>query len=177
MELKWIFAMLSAVFLLSVYFGYFLAEMFPDVAQEQIKSLEEFLKDLTLESSPFSIFALILINNSIKSFIAMILGIFFGIVPLFFLFANGLIIGFFAKLIGEKIGLFHFLLLLLPHGILEIPAVILACSYGFWLGIEFAKSRKNIAEKLSFAIGRYLKIVLPMLIIAAMIETTLIVLT
>lgn len=177
MKIKWIFGMLCAVFLLSVYFGYFLAEMFPDVAQEQIGSLERLLKDLTSESEPFSIFALILINNSIKSFIAMVLGIFFGIIPLLFLFTNGMIIGFFAKLIGEKIGFALFLLLLLPHGIIEIPAVILACSYGFWLGIEFAKSRKNITEKLRFAIGRFFRIVFPMLIIAAMIETALIVST
>jgi len=176
-ELRWIFAMLSAVFLLSVYLGYFLAAIFPEFAQSQIESLKEQLGDIISEPNPFFTFALILVNNSVKSFFAMLLGVFFGIVPVLFLFANGVIIGFFAKLVGEKIGFITFLLLLLPHGILEIPAVILACSYGFWLGIEFAKSREKIAEKIKFAIGRFLRIVFPMLLIAAAIESTLIALT
>lgn len=168
--------MLSTVFLLSICFGYFLAEVFPELANEQVKWMGEYLKDLTTEN-PIVLFALILANNAVKSFVAMLLGIFFGIVPILFLFANGIVIGFFAKLVGEKIGFGLFLLLLLPHGILEIPALILACSYGFWLGIEFAKSRKGILEKARFAVNRYTRIVFPMFTVAAMIETSLIALT
>lgn len=178
MEVKWIFAMLSTFFLLSTYFGYFIADLFPEFAKKQIESIQEFLEDFaSTKTSPFSIFLLILLNNALKSFIAMLLGIFFGIVPLLFLFINGVVIGILAKIIGEKIGLPVFLLLILPHGIIEIPAVILACSYGFWLGIEFLKNRKGILVKIKYTVNRFLKIVLPMLTIAALIETALIILT
>ncbi|MDI9609939.1 MAG: stage II sporulation protein M [Archaeoglobaceae archaeon] len=178
MEVRLIFVMLSAFFLFSAYFGYLIADLFPELAKKEIESIQEFLKDFASnKNSPVLIFLLILVNNSVKSFIAMLLGIFFGVIPLLFLFINGIVIGILAKIVGEKIGLGVFLLLLLPHGILEIPAVILACSYGFWLGIEFLKDRKTIRGKLKYSINRFLKVVLPMLIIAAFVETALIILT
>jgi len=172
--IKIAFLALTLIFFGSCYLGYLLAETYPESVGKEIESLRDLLRSFSYEMSPFEIFLLIFLNNSIKSFVAMLLGVFFGIVPVLFVFLNGLIIGFFAKFIGSEIGIVTFILLLLPHGILEIPAVILACSYGFWLGAEFVRDRKNIKKHLSKAVFNFARFVLPMLLAAAFIETLLI---
>lgn len=178
MEVGKIFVALSALFLFSCYFGYLLAEIYPDFARRELEILKEFLRSFTARDiSPIAIFILILLNNSIKSFVAMILGIFLGVAPILFVMINGTIVGIFANIFGEEIGIVSFILKIIPHGIIEIPAIILASSYGVWLGIEFLRDRKNIDKHMRYAVTRFVKIVLPMLIIAAIIETTLITLT
>lgn len=176
MEVGRIFVALSVLFLLSCYFGYLLADIYPEYARREIEIMKEFLKNFSSRDiHPFTIFSIIVLNNSIKSFVAMVLGILLGVAPILFVMINGTIIGIFANVFGEEIGTMSFVLKILPHGILEIPAVILASSYGVWLGIEFVRDRKNIDKHLRFATNKFVKIVLPMLIIAAMIETYLIV--
>ncbi|MCS7144094.1 MAG: stage II sporulation protein M [Archaeoglobaceae archaeon] len=178
MEVGKIFVALSALFLLSCYFGYLLADLYPEFARREIEILKEFLKSITSEEiSPVAIFIIIILNNSIKSFVAMVLGVLLGIVPILFVITNGLIIGVFANVFGEEIGTFSFILKIIPHGILEIPAIILASSYGVWLGIEFLRDRKNIDKHMRYATGQFVKIVLPMLIVAAVIEAMLMTLT
>ncbi|MCS7119423.1 MAG: stage II sporulation protein M [Archaeoglobaceae archaeon] len=170
-----VFVLLLILFFGSCYLGYFLAETFPEAAKREIENLRDLLSSFTDDKlSLLEIFLLIFLNNTIKSFFAMLLGIFFGIVPIIFIFLNGLIIGFFAKFVSEEVGMITFILLILPHGIIEIPAVILACSYGFWLGIEFVRDRKNILKHLVKAISNFAKLVLPMLFVAAVIESLLI---
>lgn len=176
MEVERIFVALSALFLLSCYFGYLLAEIYPEYARLEIEIIKEFLKNFsTRDIPPIAIFIIIVLNNSIKSFVAMVLGVLLGVAPILFVMINGTIIGIFANVFGEEMGTTSFILKILPHGILEIPAVILASSYGVWLGIEFLRDRKNIDKHLRFAVNKFVKIVLPMLLVAAMIETYLIV--
>lgn len=174
--LKPIFALLSILFLGSCYLGYYFAELYPEKAREELELLEEFFEPL-VSASPIEIFFLIFLNNTIKSFSAMVLGAFLGIVPIVFIFLNGFLIGIFASLVGKKIGILNFILLLSPHGILEIPAVILACSYGVRLGILLLRDRKGFWGHLKKSVEKFFKIVAPMLFIAAVIETSLIALT
>lgn len=173
--IKLAFLMLTFIFFGSCYLGYFLAETYPEVVEKEIETLKEFLRGFSSgKLSPVEIFLLIFLNNSIKSFMAMLLGVFFGVIPVIFILLNGIILGFFAKFIGSEIGIVTFILLLLPHGILEIPAVILACSYGLWLGIEFVRDRKNMKKHILKAVADFVRIVLPTLLVAAFIETLLI---
>ncbi len=174
-EIRNIFILLSTLFILSCCFGYFLAGLYPDFAKKEIEIIKNLLRNITAEDvPPLAIFAIILLNNTIKSFGAMILGIFLGIIPVLFIAINGAIIGIFAKVFGEEIGAFTFLMKILPHGVIEIPAIILASSYGVWLGLQFLRDRRNIDKHLRYATSRFLKVVFPMLIVAAAIETTLI---
>ncbi|MCX8172114.1 MAG: stage II sporulation protein M [Archaeoglobaceae archaeon] len=175
MEIRNIFITLSILFVLSCFIGYYMVEFFPKFIKKEIEMLREFFKKFVSETpSPLSIFVLILLNNSIKSFVAMVLGVLLGIVPVLFVVTNGIIVGVFANVIGNEIGLTSFILKIIPHGIIEIPAIILASSYGVWLGIKFIRDRKNIDKHMRYASGKFVRIVLPMLIIAALIETSLI---
>ncbi len=71
-------------------------------------------------------------------------------------------------------GLLKVLLAIIPHGVLEIPAVLIASSYGVWLGLKFYRAMLGKGEfkpYLKKALIVYFKIVVPLLFIAAFIET------
>ncbi len=63
--------------------------------------------------------------------------------------------------------------------VFEIPALLIAASYGLWLGVMgFRRMRGKEDTPLKFHIGyasrQYLAVVFPLLVIAAAIETALI---
>jgi len=63
--------------------------------------------------------------------------------------------------------------------VLEIPAVIIAASYGLWLGVTFVKQirQRNLVgygDYVTHAIRMFFKIAFPLFILAALIETFLI---
>jgi len=68
----------------------------------------------------------------------------------------------------------------LPHGVFEIPALLLAASYGLWIGmaaLQRARGRRDpdIRGQMKQALRRYAAIIIPLLVIAAVIETALVV--
>ena len=67
----------------------------------------------------------------------------------------------------------------LGHGVFELPALLIASSYGLWLGVTVVgRMRDKESALLKFhierAFRRYFAIVFPLLIVAAAIETALI---
>lgn len=160
-----IFLFLLAIFLISAYIGYLFNG---DVVEEIFK---EFGSIANLD--PISLFVVIFLNNSLKSLLAILLGFFFGIFPIFFVSVNGYILGAVFS-IKKDLGLIKLLLAILPHGIIEIPAILIASSYGVHLGYRFALAlfkNKEFKPYLFKALKVYFKVVLPMLLIAAFIET------
>ncbi|MEK0317487.1 stage II sporulation protein M [Cohnella sp. 56] len=83
-----------------------------------------------------TMFVLILLNNLQATALAMYLGIAVCIMPLFTLALNGLIMGYlFGNLAGQGEDIWSMIVRgILPHGILELPAVFLAAAYGILLG-------------------------------------------
>lgn len=167
------FIVLTTLFALSALAGYQAAKNNPIEAEQflhQFSSELGFIKFLP----PIVIFLLIFLNNSVKALIAMILGIFFGLVPIFFVFINGYLVGLVLYTVGLKMGLRKVLMMILPHGVIEIPAIILACSYGLWLGRMFYRritgDRISIKTCINAALNYYFRIVVPMLVIAAFVE-------
>jgi stage II sporulation protein M len=99
--------------------------------------MEAFEPFLTLP--PWKMFFVILLNNSAKTFVALVLGILFGILPLIAVATNGYILGIVYLFVSGKVGYVQAAKSVLPHGVLEIPAVILSAAYGLWLGVTFGK--------------------------------------
>lgn len=151
-ELIEYFAIATALFLLAGLLGFISAQMYftqsEEVARSVFEPVKEILqssynttKKIAPEDGLFPIilfftlsFLIIFVNNTVKSFIAMVSGVFLGIIPVFFLFINGFIIGLVIFVSGKEVGYVETMARIIPHGILEIPAIILACSYGLWLG-------------------------------------------
>ncbi len=167
-------AILFVVFLFMVFSGYEFAVENPELANEFINSLfSQF--EFTIKLPHYLLFLLIFLNNSIKSFLAVVLGVFFAIPPLFFVISNGALLGIVIGAKSSEVGLAKVLLLIVPHGVVEIPALILAASYGVEVGLAVIKKllgkEIEISEVLAEKIKKYFKIVLPMLLVAALIET------
>lgn len=104
---------------------------------QQLQGLGQISGDLRESSNPqLSFFIFIFLNNSIKSVVIIFLGALLGILPALFLLINGAVIGYLIHLNAIQ-GQDLFTLIvkgLLPHGIIEIPAIIIACAFGLKFG-------------------------------------------
>ncbi|OMF23710.1 hypothetical protein BK133_23670 [Paenibacillus sp. FSL H8-0548] len=111
----------------------------------QLSGIAELVSKIDESSNPtLSMIKLIFLNNAIKSIVVIYLGAFLGILPFFFLVVNGMVIGYLLKASAELHGgayVFELIVKgLLPHGILEIPAIIIACAYGLRFGVLVLKA-------------------------------------
>ncbi|WP_169713773.1 stage II sporulation protein M [Paludifilum halophilum] len=104
--------------------------------------LREIARQIQQDPSFFHIFGTIFLNN-LRASVSMIgLGIFFGVFPIAALVTNGLMLGVVLGDTSAATGanpLVVFATSILPHGILELPAVIIAAAYGIRLGIVFSR--------------------------------------
>ena len=100
------------------------------------------------------------------------MGIILGIFPIWVSIQNGYIIGF---VINKVVALEGPLILwkLIPHGIFELPAIFISIGVGLKIGEKVLK-RDSPGVFLLNSLKVFLLIVLPLLIIAAVIEGLLI---
>jgi len=105
----------------------------------------------------------------------MFLGMFLGIAPVLFSLFNGYLLGFVALMAVNEQG-FLSLWRIFPHGIFELPAVFISLGLGMKLGSFIFQRNKaeSFKDFLWNSLRVFLLIVLPLLIIAAIIEGTLI---
>ena len=150
--------------------------LFPIFFEEQILDL---IKELIAQTEGLGTFGLtkfIFLNNIKSSFFSMALGIFLGIFSFLILIVNGYVLGFVAS---KSVAVEGILVLwrLLPHGIFEIPAVMISAGLGLKLGAYlFVKHKKgDFKQWLLNSLRVFLFIVVPLLIIAAIIEGILII--
>jgi len=113
----------------------------------------------------------IFIRNALVAYVSIRFGIFLGIFPVFSAVFNGLMVGWLSTFM-EKLSGFQLFLLLLPHGIFELSAMFIAWGLGLWrvklLFIpEYEEALKISLKKVHRV---YVKIVLPLLFIAALVE-------
>ena len=132
-----------------------------------------------LTLAPWKMFFFILLNNSVKSFAVLLSGILFGLTPLIAVAANGYILGVAYLLTSGEVGYVQAAKTVLPHGVLEIPAVILTAGYGLWLGVTFAnrirqRDMTGFGDQVIHAIRMFFKVAFSLFILAALIETFLI---
>ncbi len=165
---------LALLMLIAVTIGFIGGELMPQEAREVVNQTAidfNFLKDFTT----IQLFLFIFLNNAIKALLMMLGGILFGIIPVLFVLLNGYAIGVVVSVVIAGSGITSIILGLLPHGFLEIPAVLLAAGYGVWLGERFYRKfseKKPITPALKIARRAFLHIILPLIAVAALIEST-----
>lgn len=149
----------------------FIFPFFKEEIFEIFNELTKMFKGLNF----FQTFLLIFFNNARTSLTGLVFGIFAGIFPLIILMANGYIIGVISKIVSSERSFFE-LIKLLPHGIFELPAVFISMALGLKIGFVFLSeiSFKKAVLELERALKIFVLIILPLLIIAAIIETFLI---
>jgi stage II sporulation protein M len=175
-ESKRFIYIIASIFFAFAIIGFFLPV--PDyIAQELMKILGDIAKR-TEGLSWLELTGFILSNNVQASFLGMIFGVFLGIFPVIFAAFNGYILGFVALMASNESGL-GTLLKLLPHGIFELPAVFISLGIGLRMGMLIIHSAK--AKSLRYYIKElarvFFLVIAPLLIIAALIEASLIILS
>ncbi len=143
--------------------------------------VQEFISrilEITEGMNFLQLFLFIFQNNLKTSFLVLIGGVALGIFPFLNLIANGYLIGIVSQWSVESSGI-HILLRLLPHGIFEFPAFLIAASFGLKIGTFIFAKNKGMAllEELEKGLTVFLLLIVPLLLIAAFIETLFIVLT
>tara|TARA_Y100000034_G_scaffold95575_1_gene116141 strand:- start:2915 stop:3541 length:627 start_codon:yes stop_codon:yes gene_type:complete len=151
--------------------------VFPIFFSKQIMILIQELIKQTQGLGVVGLIRFIIANNMQSAFFGMTFGIALGIFPLIVTIINGYILGFVANqvVIAEGGGV---LWKLLPHGIFEIPAIMIAVAVGLKLGlflfISKKRTLKEFGEWIVKSIRVFLLIVIPLLVIAGIIESLLI---
>lgn len=116
----------------------------------------------------------IMINNLSVSFTAMAGGMTAGLVTSFMMLSNGVTVGTLAVLVSQNNLATPFWAFILPHGVLELPAIFFAGGAGFLLARALLfPGRYGRKEALRFYGGQAAQLVLaviPMLIVAGTIE-------
>lgn len=173
-ELKPYLILSSFLLIVSTIAGYIAYGLFPDYALESLSGLQE-LAEMLSGMSAIQIMLLIFTNNAVKLFIAMIFGVFFGVLPFAFLVLNGFVLGVFIHLLMIENGPLFIIAGLTPHGIIEIPMLLIASAIGFKLGhhllLYISKKNDNLKNEVIRSIKYYLHWLLPLIFIAAVIET------
>jgi len=170
-----LFFTLLSIFFIALVMGYQFASSNPQAGERFVDQLFEGFKFIDF-SNPLEVFGIIFLNNALKSLVSLLSGFFFGIFPLFFILINGYMIGIVVFVKGSEVGFETILLTLLPHGILEIPAVVLASAYGMRLGHLFYRKvfrgeQADIGSAVKFFLKKFGRIVVPILFAAAFVET------
>ncbi len=165
-----------------IFFAFALLGLFVNLPVEISNQILNYFKELVDKTKDYTggqMVSFIFFNNLQASFLGMILGIFIGIFPLINLFGNGFVLGFAARLAIAQEGVGS-LWRILPHGIFELPAIFIALGLGMKLG-TFVSEKKNrwkiLKKNFVESLRVFVLVILPLLIIAAIIEGLLIVLS
>jgi stage II sporulation protein M len=120
------------------------------------------------------LFLIIFINNAIKALGIIFLGILLGLPPLLFIILNGFILGGLGSVLESVNGWKYVMASFLPHGVIEIPVILLAAALGLTVGMESLKwlvrRESRVKLQLSNSLKVYVRWILPGLAVAAIIE-------
>ncbi len=165
----------TAIFVVSMISGYLYAVSNPYESAKVMQELSDELGWIT-DLDPVLILFAIFLNNAIKSFLVVVLGV-IVIIPIMFIVLNGYILGIVMCESARIEGPLYVAAAILPHGIIELPMVLLSAALGTRLGtmvllrISGKISTEEILSTLKWSISFYFRWILPLLFVAAVIET------
>ena len=147
----------------------------PDILYNEILKFIEEILEKTKNLSTSELILFIILNNAKSSFLGVFFGFIYGLFPLIITLVNGYILGVVSQMsVGQ--GGFVVLWQLLPHGIFELPAIFISLGLGLKFGtFIFQKDKsKSFKNYLINSLKVFFLIVLPLLIVAGIIEGILI---
>jgi stage II sporulation protein M len=177
-SLSWKFIKESKNFIflaLGIFFAFAIIGFFIPAPDFISKIVSDYVKEIVKETSGLSLpqlISFIFFNNTKSSFFGLALGTFFGVFPMIFSIFNGYLLGFVA---AESVKVNGIIILwkLLPHGIFELPAVFVSLGLGIKLGFRIL-DKKNLKRNFIESSRVFLLVIIPLLLIAAVIEGLLI---
>lgn len=153
--------------------GYFAASSNSDLAAEMMNEFQ--VLKWIMELPPTMIMLMIFLKNLLACAVSIFLGLGLGIIPLLVIISNGYLLGVVSYEVVEKNGLPYLVAGILPHGLIELPTVMLSTALGFRLGYLLAISllgkKANLAGEIKISMIFFLRWIIPLLFLAAFIET------
>jgi len=145
--------------------------------QERMPELLKTVYGGIISGSEIETIGKVFMRNATASLVMMLAGV-TVIVPLALLAVNGFMVGIVLMYaLGKGIPLTSIVLGILPHGIMELPAIFIAAAVGMRVGLEIIlrKGRRipAAAEAAKAAAATYLALVVPLLVLAAVVEILL----
>ena len=164
------FVLATVLFFASLALGMSLA---PNVSASTVEELRPFLKPIAELSSPV-LLLLIFLSNAAKTLVVILLGVLLGLPPFIFVTFNGFLLGLLIQGLAPTTGYTMVIAGLAPHGIIEIPMLLLAVGLSFSVGKESLKwligKDNQVKLELRRALRIYYRWILAGLVLAALVE-------
>jgi len=162
----------TGVFFVSLVLGTLIGQ---NAALEAIRHLGHVLERFAPTGNlSILLFLILFVNNAIKTLGIIFLGILLGVPPLLFIGINGFIVGSVGSALESVLGWRYVLASVVPHGVIEMPFILLATALGLTVGMESLKwllrRESRVKLQLSDCLKIYLRWILPALAVAAIIE-------
>ena len=124
----------------------------------------------------FGMWFFIFKNNVSIAFLAIFLGLFLGLFPALSLIFNAYFVGAVTSMVVKETNISE-IWRLVPHGLFELPAIFISFSIGIKMGtfIFYKNPWEKMKEYLKNGFKIFIYFIVPLLIIAAIIEAGLIV--
>jgi stage II sporulation protein M len=171
----------SYILILALFFvaAFLAGALAPSSTRQQMTDAFQVVADNYRGLAGGKLFFTLLLHNVMATIFVLISGVLMGIIPTFAIGANGFVLGVVYRQTAEMVGYWKAALNVLPHGVFELPALLLAAFYGLLLGVTVVRRMRGKESTLlrfhiEHAFWRYFAIVFPLLIVAAGIETALI---
>lgn len=145
----------------------------PALGEQVLGMLNEELFGQILDDTPAMVSLKLFLNNLEACIILFLGGASAGLLTVFVLGVNGIIIGVVMELVRQEQGMLYVAAALIPHGIFEIPAFLAASALGLALGQALlleVHGEGDAAMKASELGSAFLRVVVPLLAVAAVVE-------
>lgn len=166
-------AVVVVLFFGSCIYGYTASLEMPEVADDIVVTFQSSTTELD-SSAPGLLSWQIFFNNLKVCLILFLGGMTFGAFTLFVLISNGYVIGNISGVMLRSYDVSVFAATIVPHGIFEMAAILMASALGLQMGRSLyldAQGRDNAGTTCLWYGTRFLLVVVPLLILAALVET------
>lgn len=161
------------VFIIGCIGGYLSAQADPAFGESLVTLFKEMITNDIMSDDPPLLALQLFLNNLETCVLLFISGAIVGIVTLLILSFNGIIIGGILQVVRGKTDLLVMLASILPHGVFELPAVLVSSTLGLMLGrammLELAGQGDASAQAMYLG-SLFVRYVVPFIAFAACIE-------
>lgn len=171
------------LFAFGIYSGYSSNELDELLIQTTNEVFGQISKEISESDNPTQTSIILIFFNNVRAvLVMMVLGILLGFFPAFSMLFNGILMGFVLRIqaaagfpVGDLV-----MRGILPHGILELPAIFIAAGYGMRIGFNIILRLFPSMRPRTQAIGDSVKAGIPLfgflvvvLLLASIIESTI----
>jgi stage II sporulation protein M len=161
------------IFIISLIAGWIGTMHNPAIGNELLALFEKEIAGQITIDNPANMCMMIFANNLEACILLFLGGATFGILTLIILSLNGIVIGAVTEIISKGHSILFIAAAIIPHGIFEIPAFIIASTLGFCMAQSLIAEWYGVADTAADAqrfARLFLLYVLPLITVAAIVE-------